>query len=83
MTPPPEPPDPSRVASVYREAWVSVLPSVGEALGLVLVEALACGTPVVGSRLDGIPEVIDRNEIGRLFDGDDPAALATALLETP
>ena len=57
------------LAAAYREAWVSVLPSTHEPLGLVLVEALACGTPVVGTDAYGIPEVIDRPEVGRLFDG--------------
>jgi glycosyltransferase involved in cell wall biosynthesis len=68
--------------AVYRSAWVSVLPSWGEAFGLVLAEALACGTPVVGADLHGIPEVLGGDDgIGRLFSGDDPAALAQALLE--
>jgi glycosyltransferase involved in cell wall biosynthesis len=65
----------------YRSAWVCALPSLGEAFGLVLAEALACGTPVVGSNDGGIPELIDRPEIGRLFDGEDPESLASALLE--
>jgi glycosyltransferase involved in cell wall biosynthesis len=66
----------------YRRAWVSVLPSWGEAFGLVLAEALACGTPVVGADRDGIPEVLGGDErVGRLFAGEDPRALATALLE--
>jgi glycosyltransferase involved in cell wall biosynthesis len=69
------------LAEAYATAWVSALPSVGEAFGLVLAEALACGTPCVGSNDGGIPEVIDRPEIGRLFDGDEPAGLAVALLE--
>ena len=69
--------------AMYRRAWVSALPSWGEAFGLVLVEALACGTPVVGSNLHGIPEVLGgEDSIGRLFDGDEPEALARALLET-
>jgi glycosyltransferase involved in cell wall biosynthesis len=68
--------------AVYRSAWVSVLPSWGEAFGLVLAEALACGTPVVGANLHGIPEVLGGDDsIGRLFDGDRPEALARALLE--
>ena len=73
--------DRARLAAAYRRAWVSVLPSIGEAFGLVLAEALACGTPGVGTRDGGIPEVLDRPEIGRLFDGDEPQALAAALLE--
>ncbi|HEX8742990.1 MAG TPA: glycosyltransferase family 4 protein [Thermoleophilaceae bacterium] len=69
------------LAGAYSAAWVSALPSWGEAFGLVLVEALACGTPVVGSDLGAIPEVVDRDSIGRLFSGAEPAALARALLE--
>lgn len=71
--------DRSVLAAANREAWVAALPSVGEAFGLVLAEALASGTPVVGSRAGAIPEVVDRAGIGALFDGDDPRDLAAAL----
>ena len=74
--------DPRALVGAYREAWVSALPSYSEAFGLVLLEALACATPVVGSNLDGIPELVDRPSIGRLFDGDDPGSLARALVDT-
>jgi glycosyltransferase involved in cell wall biosynthesis len=67
------------LARAYREAWVAVLPAVDEAFGLVLIEALACGTPVVGYAGGGIPEVIDSDEIGQLFDRLDPEALAEAI----
>jgi glycosyltransferase involved in cell wall biosynthesis len=73
--------DPSVLARAYGEAWVSVLPSEGEAFGLVLAEALACGTPGVASDTGGMREVLDRPEVGRLFEGDSPEALARALLE--
>ena len=74
--------DRAALVAACREAHVAVLPSVAEAFGLVLVEALACGTPVVGSDRDAIPEVLGGDErIGRLFGGDEPAALARALLE--
>jgi len=73
--------DRAELRRAYATAWVTALPSRDEAFGLVLTESLACGTPVVGSNDGGIPEIVDRPEIGRLFDGDDPAVLAGALLE--
>lgn len=71
---------PGALAAANREAWVAALPSWGEAFGLVLVEAMACGTPVVGADAGAIPEVVDSLRVGRLFAGEDPAALAGALL---
>ena len=65
------------LAEANRRAWVHALPSWGEAFGLVLAEALACGTPVVGQQ----PEVVGGPDTGRVFTGDDPEELATALLE--
>ncbi len=73
--------DRQALARAYGRAWVSVLPSVDEAFGLVLVEALACGTPVVGHAHAAIPEVIDSPEVGRLFDSLTATDLARALLE--
>ena len=58
------------IADAYREAWVSVLPSVNEAFGLVLAEALACGTPAVASDRGGMPEVLGgRDDVGGTFEG--------------
>jgi phosphatidylinositol alpha-mannosyltransferase len=70
------------VAAVFREAWASGLTSYNEAFGLVLVESLACGTPVFGARDGGVAEIVDSPAVGRLFEGDDEREVARAMLET-
>jgi len=63
-----------------RSAWAVCLPSEGEAFGLVLLEALACGTPAVGTDDGGIPEVLGSDPgVGSLFSGG-AQELAEALL---
>jgi glycosyltransferase involved in cell wall biosynthesis len=70
----------ARLVAAYRTAWVTVLPSVNEAFGLVLAESLACGTPVVGSAGGGAAEIVAPG-VGELFAGEDPGTLAGVLLE--
>ena len=60
---------------------MSALTAYREAFGLVLVEALACGTPVVGADHGAVPEVVDRDGIGVLFEDGDERGVARALLE--
>jgi len=72
--------DRTELAKWYVRASVTCLPSLNEAFGMVLVESLATGTPVVGSRHGAIPEIIDE-EVGALFEADDAAACADALLD--
>ena len=55
-----------------------VLSSRAESLGMVLVEALACGTPVVATRCGG-PEDIVNEQVGVLVEPEDPEALATGI----
>jgi glycosyltransferase involved in cell wall biosynthesis len=69
---------PTQVRDWMRLARVFVLPSVEEGLGVVLLEALACGTPCIGSRVGGIPDVITP-DVGLLTPVGDPAALASAI----
>jgi D-inositol-3-phosphate glycosyltransferase len=69
-----------RLASAFREARLFVLPSEYEAFGLVLLEALAQGTPAVASRVGGIPEFLEDGKAGRLVPPNDPPALAEALV---
>jgi glycosyltransferase involved in cell wall biosynthesis len=74
-------PSPSTVADVFANAWISALPSKEEAFGLVVVESLAMGTPVVAANEAGPAEIVDRDGIGALFDEPTPEAVAKALLE--
>ncbi|CCG01918.1 glycogen synthase [Blastococcus saxobsidens] len=62
-------------------ATVFVVPSVYEPLGIVNLEAAACGTAVVASAVGGIPEVVDDGRTGLLvpYDEDDPAGFAAGL----
>ena len=67
------------LSAAYREATVTVLPSEYEAFGLVLLESLAAGTPVVATRVGGVPEFIEDERSGLLVPPGDVGALALAL----
>lgn len=69
------------VAALYGAAWVTVLPSMREAFGLVLVESLASGTPIVAIANSGGPVEIVQPGIGVLARDQTPEALANACLE--
>lgn len=71
---------PGALARAYAAARVSVNPAVGEAFGLVLIESLAAGTPVVADTSGAAPEIVSQ-AVGRLFTPDDEDDLASALLE--
>jgi glycogen synthase len=67
------------VVQLYSHAAVFVCPSIYEPFGLINLEAMACGTPVVASRVGGIPEVVVDGETGWLVEPGEPAALGAAL----
>ena len=68
----------SVLAALYRAATVVLVPSRTETFGLVALEAQACGTPVVASRVGGLEAVV--GDGGTLVPGHDPAAHAEAVL---
>jgi len=67
------------LAPLYAAADVCVVPSLEEGFGMTAVEALAAGTPVIGTRVGAIPEIVDDGVHGYVVDPGDPAALAGAI----
>lgn len=68
-------------SDLYRLADAYVMPSSGEGFGFVVLEALACGIPVVASTADGTREAVRGGELGLLVDPTDPHALQAAILK--
>jgi glycosyltransferase involved in cell wall biosynthesis len=66
---------------LYRLADAYVMPSSGEGFGFVVLEALACGVPVVASSADGTREAVRGGELGLVVDPKDPGALERAIIE--
>jgi glycosyltransferase involved in cell wall biosynthesis len=69
------------LASLYSAADVSVLMSAREGWANVLLESMACGTPVIATRVGGNAEAITRPESGLLLPERSAAALTAALIE--
>ena len=73
--------DGAALAAAYRAADLFVWPAVGEAYGMTLLEAQACGCPVLAGREGGVPAVLRESETGLLAPPRDPEAFAALLLE--
>jgi|GEM_PF-198997 len=67
------------VASLFRDHQILLLPSRWEGLGIVGMEAMAAGRPVIGSLVGGIPEVVKDSEHGILVPPENVGALVEAL----
>lgn len=68
------------VAGLLASADLFFLPSSQESFGLGALEAMACGVPVLASRVGGLPEVVDDGETGLLFEPHDVDGFAAAAL---
>lgn len=69
-----------KLRGLYSVADLSVVPSRREPFGLVAIEALACGTPVVATAEGGLAEIINE-DVGTLVPVDDPLALSGAICQ--
>jgi glycosyltransferase involved in cell wall biosynthesis len=72
--------DDADLAALRREAIALVHPAVSEGYGLILIEAMAVGTPVIAAAADGPAEIIQDGRNGLLVPTADPQALANAML---
>jgi D-inositol-3-phosphate glycosyltransferase len=68
--------DQANLPEYYRAADVTVMPSTYESFGLVAVESMACGTPVVASRVGGLATIVRDGENGALVPWRDPQLFA-------
>lgn len=67
------------LGELYSRALVTVIPSHREEFGIVAIEAMMCGCPVVAARTGGLQDVVASGRTGTLFSPDDAALLATVL----
>ena len=69
------------MADVYKGSDVFVLASENETFGQVFIESMACGLPVIGTKVGGIPEIISDSYNGFLINPDDASGLAQRIEE--
>ena len=73
--------DDESAARIYRDADVFICPSREDNLPNTVMEAMACGVAVLGTKVGGIPDMVEDGLTGRLVPSGDAVALADALLD--
>ena len=73
--------DEKEKAEYYRLADAYAMPSRGEGFGIVFLEAMACGVPVVASKVDGSREAVLNGKLGILVDPTNPSEVKAGILE--
>ena len=66
----------------FHASDIFILPSLRETFPIVMLESLACGTPVVGSRIAALPEVFYSDDYGLLVEPGNPKDLSDKILES-
>lgn len=69
----------TELPALLSQATVFTMPTLAEPYGIAFLDAMACGVPCVGTRIEAVPEIVRDGETGLLVPPGDPAALAEAL----
>jgi len=67
------------IIKYYQKASMLVLPSQREGFPMVILEALACETPIIATNVNGIPEILQNNECGLIIPPNNPQKLGEAI----
>jgi glycosyltransferase involved in cell wall biosynthesis len=70
----------SKMPELYKKCDIFCLPSMFEAFGLSIIQAMSCGKPVISTRVGGIPEIIKEEKSGILVPPGDAERLASAII---
>jgi glycosyltransferase involved in cell wall biosynthesis len=69
----------AELPDLFSQCTVFAMPTLQEPFGLAFLDAMACGLPCVGTRVEAVPEIVREGETGLLVPPGDPVALAAAL----
>jgi sugar transferase (PEP-CTERM/EpsH1 system associated) len=71
----------SDMPEVYRDFDLFVLPSIREGISNTVLEAMACGLPVIATNVGGTPEIVEHGRTGTLVESENCEAMADAILD--